>query len=96
MDLKQSRQANGNDTAKPAWQLVINVPDSNTQSSTWFKKKFGLDNAFLRRDGLYQSFDVNIRMTTPEKEISCQSADETGAVIFSLPESNPVKTLAET
>lgn len=94
MDLKQSRQANNN-TAKPAWQLMIDVNDSETASSNWFKKKFGLDENSLRKDGLYQTFDVLTRMNTPEKEISCRSADETGAIIFSLPESDVNKTVAE-
>ncbi|KAG2206544.1 hypothetical protein INT47_008561 [Mucor saturninus] len=94
MDLKQFRQANNN-TTKPAWQLMIDVNDSETASSNWFKKKFGLDENSLRKDGFYQTFDVLTRMNTPEKEISCRSADETGAVIFSLPESDVNKTVAE-
>lgn len=94
MDLKRSQEANG-DSTKPAWQLLINVSNSDIESSVWFKRKFGLDNVSLRKDGLYQAFDVNIRMNTPERVISCRSADETGAVIFSLPESTPSKTPAE-
>lgn len=94
MDLKKSRETNQN-TTKPAWQLMIDVNDSKTDSSNWFKKKFGLHDISLRKDGLYQAFDVLIRMNSPEKEISCRSADETGAIIFSLPECNMNATPAE-
>jgi hypothetical protein len=94
MDLKQSRLSNG-DSTKPTWQLIINVPTNDLDSSVWFKRKFGLENTFLRKDGLYQAFDIIIRMITPQREVSCQLADETGAIIFSLPESKSDKSQTE-
>lgn len=96
MDLKQSRSLSHGVVTKPTWQLVISAPDSDSQSSLWFARKFGLEHAFLRKDGLYQAFDITIRMITPETIISCQLANEIGAVVFSLPESKAEKNKAET
>lgn len=96
MDLKHSRSLDHGVVSKPTWQLIISAPDSDSQSSLWFARKFGLEQVFLRKDGLYQAFDITIRMITLETPISCQLANETGAVIFSLPESKAEKNKAET
>ncbi len=95
IDLKQNRLDHGT-RDKPAWQLIINTPDSDSESSVWFKRKFGLEDTSLRKDGLYQTFDITIRMVTPQTTVSCQLAEELGAVIFSLPESKAEKNKAET
>lgn len=94
MCLMQSRSKNGYLT-KPSWQLVISAPDIECDSSVWFRRKFELDNTFLRKDALYQTFNITARMTTPYTEVSCQVAEEVGAVIFSLPESKADKNQAE-
>jgi hypothetical protein len=92
--LKQARLSTC-DSTKPSWQLMINAASSEFDSSIWFRRKFELDGSFIRKDGLYQAFNITIRMATPYTEISCQIAEELGAIIFSLPESKADKNQDE-
>lgn len=94
LDLKKALSDQG-DSEKPGWQLIINTSNDSADSSVWFKRKFGLENT-LRKDNLYQAFDITTRLITPQTTISCQLAIELGAVIFSLPESKAEKNEAET
>jgi hypothetical protein len=66
----------------------VNVPNTELDSSIWFKRKFGLDDTFGSRVDRYQAFNITTRMITPESPLPSKWVDETGAIIFSLPEVN--------
>lgn len=94
---KMFQKANTHDNQdKLEWQLFVNVPDDEQlDSSTWFSRKFGLDNEFHSRKYRYQDFDITTRMITPSSELPSKWVDEAGAIIFSLPESKEFKTPQE-
>ncbi|KAI9271180.1 SAC3/GANP/Nin1/mts3/eIF-3 p25 family-domain-containing protein [Helicostylum pulchrum] len=81
--------------SKRTWRLLINAPDTESDSAIWFRRKFGLDDLFFRNDALYQAFDVKIQLITPDTKIACDHSYQTGAVIFSLPESKNDKSPIE-
>ncbi|KAG1452999.1 hypothetical protein G6F56_007676 [Rhizopus delemar] len=69
------------------WQLLISAENKQLQSSTWYRSKFGLDNEFLRRIGIYDKYDVTCRMVCKETNpITRHIAEEVGGVVFSLAE----------
>ncbi|GAA5814930.1 hypothetical protein MFLAVUS_008433 [Mucor flavus] len=85
----------GLDGSKRTWELLINAHDTKSDSALWFRRKFDLDDLFYRNDALYQAFDIKIQLTTPNTQVACDHAYQTGAIIFSLPESkidkSPIK-----
>ncbi|KAG2229504.1 hypothetical protein INT48_002410 [Thamnidium elegans] len=81
--------------SKRTWRLLINAPDSDSDSALWFRKKFNLENLFFSNDTLYQEFDIKLHLIIPETQVCCNHVYQTGAIIFSLPESNYDKTPIE-
>ena len=69
---------------KPRWQLLVHVADVTLDSSHWLSCKFGLDG--MSRTERYKAFDITIRMVTMDTSLPSQWVDETGAIVFSLPE----------
>ncbi|KAI8639194.1 SAC3/GANP/Nin1/mts3/eIF-3 p25 family-domain-containing protein [Parasitella parasitica] len=80
---------------KQEWQLLVHVADIQLDSSKWFCKKFGLDDEFHSRKDRYQDLIITSRMITPESDLPSKWVDETGAIIFSLPESTHCKSPQE-
>ncbi|KAG2236387.1 hypothetical protein INT48_008369 [Thamnidium elegans] len=83
------------DGSKCTWRLLINAPDSESDSALWFRRKFNLDDLFFSNNAFYQAFDIKLHLTTPNTQVVCDHAYQTGAIIFSLPESNYNKTHIE-
>ncbi|KAI8091527.1 hypothetical protein BDF21DRAFT_409606 [Thamnidium elegans] len=81
--------------SKRTWRLLINAPDTVSDSALWFRRKFNLDDLFFRNDALYQAFDIKLHLSTPDTQVACDHAFQTGAIIFSLPESKNDKTPIE-
>ncbi|GAA5814801.1 hypothetical protein MFLAVUS_008303 [Mucor flavus] len=81
--------------SKRTWRLLISAPDTESDSAIWFRRKFDLDDSFFRNDALYQAFDIKIQLTTPDTQVACDHAYQTGAIIFSLPESKTDKSPIE-
>ncbi|KAG2237486.1 hypothetical protein INT48_005519 [Thamnidium elegans] len=59
------------------------------------RTKFNLDDLFFRNDALYQAFDIKLHLTSPNTQVDLDHAYQTGAIIFSLPDSKYDKTPIE-
>jgi hypothetical protein len=82
-------------TCKLEWQLLIHVANEQLDSSNWFCKKFGFDDEFHSRKDRYQDLIITSRMITSGFDLPSKWVDETGAIIFSLPESKENKSHQE-
>ncbi|CAO3628281.1 unnamed protein product [Mucor hiemalis] len=93
--VKSKQTTENNSSQKQTWQLLISVPDNDVDSNLWFQRKFGLDDTFLRKVNSYPQCDVISRFITSSSELPSKLVSETGAVIFSLPESRIDKSPEE-
>ncbi|KAG1328469.1 hypothetical protein G6F62_008130 [Rhizopus arrhizus] len=85
-----------NISQKLNWQLIICTEDTQLQSSAWFKRKFNLDNEFLRNVDHYTTHNITSRMVVPNAyPVTRPIAEEIGGVVFAIPEQNGTETPEE-
>lgn len=80
---------------KTEWQLFISTADTNSDTATWFKRKFGLDEQVNACVSRYEAFDIATRMVTPDTQIGAKWSCDAGALIFDLPASKYEKSHQE-
>ncbi|CEP06960.1 hypothetical protein, partial, partial [Parasitella parasitica] len=77
------------------WQLLVQVADDRFDTSHWFRKKFGLDDEFHSRRDRFKNLIITSRTITSDFDLPSKWVEETGAIIFSLPETDYEKTPEE-